>query len=485
MDEISYSLEIDVKKDVLADSYYEFFKWAFKILLPNETLEDNFHIKYICDLLQSEAERILRREEKLEDLIINIPPRASKSLLTSICFLPWVWIKNPYATFICVSFDDDLSNANSRASRDLIRNEEYQLMFGDKYKMRKDIDGVEMYQNSKGGFRLSKTTGANITGHKGLFLICDDIQNPKTAESEVKRKDTTTYYTGSLYNRLTPVNLGVRMLIMQRLHEEDATGYLIKKNAAAYKHICLPAEDSKDVKPIELRAYYRGGLLDPNRLSEKTLKDFKIMLGTRGYTGQYAQRPSPEEGGIIKKEWFDVVSPEILTRDIANEPIHFFIDSAYTEKTTNDPTAILTCFKKNGIIYIVDVVQVWMEFPELIRFIGSYTKRYQLSNDSKIFIEPKASGTSIAQTLRSETSLNVVETKAPDTDKVIRANAASPKMESRRVKLVYGMYIEDYVNQLAAFPNAAHDDMVDTTVNAIDTLLPANDNPDFLFLPMQ
>lgn len=479
---MDYELELTLKKDVYADSYYEFFKWAFKILLPNEVLQDNFHIKYLCDELQREAERILRKEEKNEDIIINVSPRASKSLLTSICLLPWVWIKNPYATFICVSFDDDLSNANSRASRDLIRNEEYQLMFGDKFKMRRDVDGVEMYQNDKGGFRISKTTGSNITGHKGLFVLIDDGQNPKTAESPVKRKEIVKYYTESLYNRLTPISLGIRIIIMQRLHEEDLTGYLLKKNPGGYKHICLPAEESDDIRPIHLRAFYVKGLFDPNRLSLKILTELKITLGTRGYTGQYKQRPSPEEGGIIKKEWFDVVSPEVLTRDTVNEPIHFFIDSAYTEDNDNDPSAILTCFKKNNIIYIVDVVQVWMEFPALIKFIKTYTAKYQLSGDSKIFIEPKASGKSIAQTLRSETGLNVIETKAPDTDKVVRTNAASPKMESRRVKLVYGMYIEDYVNQLAAFPNAAHDDMVDTTVNAIDVLLPANDNPDFLFM---
>jgi predicted phage terminase large subunit-like protein len=123
-----------------------------------------------------------------------------------------------------------------------------------------------------------------------------------------------------------------------------------------------------------------------------------------------------------------------------------------------------------------------MEFPDLIKYLKKHTSKYQLSSDSKIFIEPKASGVSLAQTLRSETGLNIIETKAPDTDKVVRANAASPKMESRRVKLVAGMYIEDYLNQLAAFPNGSHDDMVDTTVMAIDTLLPANDNPDFLFV---
>lgn len=480
--DLSYELELELKREVYANSYYEFFKWAYKILLPNESYEDNFHIKYICDVLQEEAERILRKEEKDKDLIINISPRASKSLLTSICLLPWVWIKNPFATFICVSFDEDLSNSNSRASRDLIKSEEYQKLFGHIYKIRRDADGVEMFQNDKGGFRMSKTTGSNITGHKGLFILCDDPQNPKTAESEVKRKDTISYYTNSLYNRLTPINLGLRVIIMQRLHEEDLTGYILRKTPNSYRHICLPAEESKDIKPIELRQYYKNGLFDPNRLSRKILADFKENLGSRGYSGQYSQTPSPEEGGIIKREYFDIVDPTTLIRDVINEPIHFFIDSAYTSKTENDPSAILACFLKNGIIYILDVKEVWLEFVDLIKFIKDYVVKFQMSNDSKIFIEPKASGQDIASQLRSETKFNIVETKAPDTDKVVRANAVTPKMESRRVRLVQGMYVTHYLDQLAGFPNAAHDDMVDVTVNAISTLIPSNDSPDFLFI---
>lgn len=487
MFDIAYDLELELKKQVYTDSYFEFFKFAFGLLFPNEKYEDAFHIEYLCNRLQAEVERVIRREEKNKDIIINIPPRSSKSLITSVCLLPWVWIKMPSAPFICVSFDEDLSYLNAQYSRDIIKSDEYQALFGSLFKIRNDADGKGFFQNNKGGFRLSKTTGANITGHKGLFILVDDPQNPKTAESEVKRKDAITYYTNSLYNRLTPINLGVRIIIMQRLHEEDLTGYLLKTDPESYEHICLPAELSEDltkdnVKPIMLRSKYIDGLLDPIRLGSKILRSFKKVLGSRGYSGQYDQKPSPDEGGIIKKQWFDIVLPESLSRDIVNEPIHFFIDSAYTEKTENDPTAILTCFKQGNFLYVVDVQQVWLEFPELIKFIKQYVATYQLSADSKIFIEPKASGKSIASQLRAETALNIVETAPPDTDKVTRAHAGTPKMESRRVRLVAGGYIHDYLNQLAAFPNDIHDDMVDVTVNAIDVLLPANDNPDVLWL---
>ena len=479
---LSNELEIELKRSVFEDSYFEFFKWTFNLLYPNEKYEDTFHIKYLCDLYQAEIERIIRKEEKNSDILVNIPPRSSKSLVTSVSLLAWMWIKDPSLPMISVSFDEELTLLNASLSKDIIKSDEYQLLFGDRFKIRRDYDSKGFFMNDKGGFRMSKTTGENITGHKGVVIIVDDPQNPKTAESEVNRKTTTSYYTNSLYNRLTPINLGVRIIIMQRLHEEDLTGYLLKNDPTAYRHICLPAEISANIKPAEMVKNYVSGLLDPIRLSSKILHSFKKTLGTRGYAGQYGQSPAPDEGGIIKAEWFDIVRPEGMTRDTINEPIMYFIDSAYTEKTENDPTAILTCFRKGNIVYIVDVVEVWLEFPALIKFIIEYVGRFQYHpQNSKIFIEPKASGKSIAQQLRVQTMLNVVEMKPPENDKVTRAHAVTPTLEGRRVKLLDGSYIPNFVEQLKMFPNASHDDMVDDLVNAVNELLIVN-GPDFIFM---
>lgn len=478
---VTNELELELRKSVFEDSYYEFFKWSFAILFPNEKYEDTFHIKYLCDIYQAEVERIIRREEKDKDIIVNIPPRTSKTLVTSVALNAWAWIKDPTLPFINISFDEQLVLLNSRYCKDLINSPEYQELFGSRFQIRRDVNGAEFFMNNKGGFRMSKTTGANITGHKGVIIIVDDPQNPKTAESEVYRQTTIDYYTRSLYNRLTPVNLGVRIIIMQRLHQNDLTGYLLKNNPSSYRHICLPAEESDLINPIELRQYYKDGLLDPTRLSKKILESFKQTLGSRGYAGQYEQTPSEDAGGIIKTDWFDIISPLMLRRDIVNEPVHFIIDSAYTMKTENDPTAILAGFVRQNRLYVLDVREVWLEFPSLISFILSHTQQFQISSGSKIFIEPKASGKSIAQQLRSTTMLNVIESTPPDADKVTRAHSIAPTLEARRVALVDGSYIPHYLDQLKMFPNSEHDDMVDVTVIGVQELL-FETGPDFLFV---
>lgn len=478
---IDQDLEIELKRQIFTESYYEFFKWSFNILFPNEKYEDAFHIKYLCDLYQAEVERILRREEKDQDIVVNIPPRTSKTLITSVSLNAWVWIRDPTIPFITVSFDEQLVFLNSRYCKDIINSPEYQQLFGHLYSIRRDVNGTEFFMNTSGGFRMSKTTGSNITGHKGMIIIVDDPQNPKTAESEVFRKTTIEYYTRSLYNRLTPANLGIRMIIMQRLHENDLTGYLLKNNPEDYRHICLPAEVSMLVKPNNLSQFYKDGLLDPIRLGPKVLAGFRKTLGTRGYSGQYEQTPSPDEGGIIKAEWFDIIRPEILVRDTINEPICFIIDSAYTEKTENDPTGILTCFKKDNLLYILDYHEVWLEFPKLIAHIRNHVEKFQYTKDSKIFIEPKASGKSIVQQLRATTMLNVIESEPPKDDKITRAHSITPTLEARRSKLVDGSYIPNFLERLKMFPNAEHDEAVDVLVIGVNELLLSN-GPDFIFM---
>ena len=474
-------LEIEVKQFVLTRSYYEFFKWSFAILFPNEPYSDNFHVKYFCDILQQEIERIRRREPKTLDLLCNIPPRTSKSLIVSVALNAWTWIDSPTIPFISVSFDEKLSLLNAQYCRDLIASEEYQILFGDRYKVRHDSDSKGFFMNNKGGFRMSTTTGSNITGHKGAVIIVDDPQNPSTSESKVEREKTINYYTKSLFNRLTPINLGIRIIIMQRLHANDLTGYILTNFPELYRHICLPAELSDLVKPESMRKYYKDGLLDILRLSKQTLSDFKKVLGSRGYAGQYGQNPSAEEGGILKPEWFDIVRPETIIRDTINEPIHFFIDSAYTAKTENDPTSIKTGFRQGNYLYILDVQEVWLAFPDLIRYIQEHVKKFQVSPNSKLFIEPKASGLDIVNQLREITMLNIIESKNPTADKITRANGISPICEGKRVRLVEGRYIDKFLEQVRLFPNAEHDDMIDTLGIAVNELL-VHDSIDFIMV---
>ena len=148
-----------------------------------------------------------------------------------------------------------------------------------------------------------------------------------------------------------------------------------------------------------------------------------------------------------------------------------FLDTAYTDKQSNDPTALMAVCKHENILYVIEVLAVRMEFPELIKEIKRFTTVNGYSRASRIYIEPKASGKSIVQQLRKETSLNVVEDKAPTQDKVSRVNAVTPIIESERVVLKDGMWVNNFLNECASFPSGKHDDMVDVLTMALNKLM--------------
>lgn len=466
-----------VKKELLMKSYYHFFKWAFKILIPNEPYVDAPHVKYLCDLLQGELERMERNETKTNDLIINIPPRTSKSLIFSIVWPAWVWTRVPSTKFICVSFDDALSLLNASQSRDLIESESYQELFGSYVNIRSDSNAKSLFENTRGGRRLSKTTGSNITGFGASILLLDDVQNPSTVMSEVKREGVVQYYTNALYNRLTPANLGVRINIQQRLHEEDLSGYLLESKGR-YTHINLPAIESENINPPECKTLYTDGFLDPRRLGKDVLEDMSNTLGSYGYSSQYLMSPIPAEGGILKRNWFNIVEPEDIVRDGQKNPIHFFLDTAYTDKTANDPTAIMAAFKKGNEIYIIRSEEKWLEFPDLIKYINDFTKEYGYTSDSKIYVEPKASGKSVVQMIKDGTNLNIIEDESPDVDKITRLFGISPIVESRRINIINGGWVQNFMSQVCSISpdyKTKHDDMADTLIMAVRRLLVKND----------
>ena len=251
--------------------------------------------------------------------------------------------------------------------------------------------------------------------------------------------------------------MSVEINVMQRLHEEDATALDLKNDNV--KHICLPAEVSKHVKPEELKERYIDGLLDPVRLDRDVMAEMKKKLGSYGYAGQFEQTPAPDEGGMIKREYFGRFTMDQLPPDIT---WNFVADTAYTSKEENDPSGFIAYAEHNNNYYLRNVCNVRLEFPELMKHAKSWPLANGYTNRSRYQIEPKASGKSLVQTVRSTTGLNISESINPTKDKTARVRDVEPILESKRVFLLAGEpWIDDFLTQLAQFPNGNHDEMVD------------------------
>ncbi len=446
-------------------SFYEFVQYFWDTIIAEEPIW-NWHIKYLCEELQEIALRVKAREPKHFDYyIINVPPGSSKSTIISEMYPIWCWAIDPSQKFICASYSSTVAEDLAQKSYNIYHSDKFRRLFPEL--VVNSSGGKTHFHNGCKGERYTTSSGSMIQGVHAHQKILDDIIGRDQAHSKVERKKVNDWLSETISTRNVDANVTVTILVMQRLHQNDPTGYLLEKvkEGLRVKHICMPAESSKNVKPLSLLDQYVDGLFDPIRKNRARLIVEKTELGSYGYAGQMQQEPSPEGGGIIKKHWFHITKAAVPTP--VEAVINFQLDTAYTEDTENDPSAILPYYIKNNNLYITHSVSVWKEFPEFILFLMEYVKARGYRESSIIRVEPKASGKSVVQTVKKGTSLNIVESKPPKDDKLSRLHRVSPKIEAGRVILHEGPWNESFINQICAFPNADHDDEVDCLVAII------------------
>lgn len=442
-------------------SFFEFFKQAVKVLEPSTPWDFTpFHFKYLCDLMQSEVERIRKHQKRKTHYVINLPYRSGKSYLFTIVFPLWCWLVFPECQLLTLAYSEGVAEGDSTKTLIILESEWFKYYFPD-IVLTKTENSKSKYRNTKQGVRIAAGATGSVLSKGGDIVIVDDPNN-RTTKTELD--ETIKNFDDVISNRLNNPATSVIIVIQQRVHTNDLSSYILKKYPDTYKHICIPAILSDDVSPVELKELYVDGLFWPTRWNRDILDEYK-----KGKTLQFAsrmmQRPTLVEGGTIKKAWFDVV--DTVPAGIS---WNLFIDTAYTKSKLNDPSAILVAgIGSDNIIYIKNCYQVWYEFPELVSLIKTVAKDTGAS--CRIYIEPKASGKSIVQELRASTMLNVIELTPPKGDKQSRVNATTPKLESRRVKLVKGDYIETFLEEVTSFPLSSHDDQTDVLVYAVEKLI--------------
>ncbi len=441
-------------------SFYFFVRQFWETISEEDPIW-NWHIEYLCTQLE-EVVRAAKERKPLPYtyLIINIPPGTSKSTIVSEMLMPWAWTLDQSLKFLCGSYSSTPTEDLSDKCKTIVTSEKYITLFGNILRS----DAMTNLKTKHNGQRLATTVGGAATGIHAHIICIDDPLNVKSSTSEADRLTANNFMTKTLSTRKMDKRNTVTILVMQRLHEEDCTGYLLKQGVRI-KHICLPAElppiDKNSVFPVELRDKYKDGLLDPIRLNREVLDDQRKALGTYDYSGQFEQLPADLSNGIIKWGWFEIV--DILVKGVQK----FVLDTAYTVKKDNDPTGLMAYFVEDNTLYITNWETQRLEFPELVKHTINFAKRNGYTTESIIRVEPKASGKSLVQQLQRESDLNISEFESPDKDKVTRATAITAILEGQRVKLLRGAWNNDFLTEVCTFPKAAHDEAVDCLVMAV------------------
>jgi predicted phage terminase large subunit-like protein len=413
----------------------------------------NHHV-LICDALM----KIISGE--IKRLIINVPPRYSKTELAVKMFIAYGLSINPASKFIHLSYSDDLALDNSSQTKEYIESDSFQSLW--QMQLKKDAQGKKKWFNAEGGGVYATASGGAITGFGAgitdskMFsgaIIIDDPLKPDDAHSETKRKAVNERYNGTIRSRVNDRNTPI-IVIMQRLHEDDLSGFLLAGGSGEeWEHLCLPALDKDNIPLWE---------------QKHTFKELEQIRQANRYNfaGQYMQIPAPEEGGEWKKDWFKIIDKQDLPPAIEWE---MFIDGAYTKDTKNDPTGIQIGAKIGNNYVIYSSIDKYLEMPELIKFIPAHISALGIKV-KMIYVEPKASGKSIKQLIQSQTKLNIAEIKSNfvSVSKIERARTTAPYIESERVILVRGAWNESYLHQVAMFPNAKHDEHIDLTAYGVE-----------------
>lgn len=390
-----------------------------------------------------------------------------KSIIISAMWAPWVWLTNPHRKFIYASYAQSLALQDSVKARDIIQSTEYQRLINGAWTLREDANLKAEFQNSAGGVRVATSVGGTLTGKGGDYLVADDPQSATDSHSDVIRNEANRWWDEVMSSRANNPDKVGRVVIQQRLHESDLTGHLLKKGG--YDHLVLPAQfevssriKSKTFLQFKDPRSVDGELLWPNRFSKKAIDELKVDMGSLASSGQLQQDPKPADGGMFKRKWWQWYRD--LPTDI--EQIVQFWDCAQKVGVSNDYSVCATWAKTPKGFYLLDLWREKVEAPDLERAVSTNFSKHK---PNAVVIEDKSSGSSLIQTLLRETDLPVIPYDPGKLDKVTRASAVTPKVESGRCFLnerIEG--IEDFLLEHEKFPSAAHDDTVDTTSMMIE-----------------
>tara|TARA_R110000868_G_scaffold367438_1_gene630409 strand:- start:1044 stop:2432 length:1389 start_codon:yes stop_codon:yes gene_type:complete len=453
--------EEKVLKVMCEEDFLFFMRYIYK-----ENHRRNFIVAPHFVLLADFVMRIIKGEVKRG--VINIPPRYGKTEALVKCFIAYGLAINPASKFIHLSYSSDLALDNSSQSKEYIESEAFQKFWS--MKLKKDAQGKQKWFNESGGGVYATASGGAITGFgAGVAdskkfagaIIIDDPLKPDDANSELKRSAVNERYNSTIRSRVNDRETPI-IVIMQRLHEEDLSGFLLNGGSGEeWEHLCLPALDENNTP------------LWKEKHNFEELEQIR-QANRYNFSGQYMQTPSPAEGGEWKKDWFKIV-------DKAEVPIgalkwELIIDGAYTKDTKNDPTGLQIGAKWGDNYVIWSSIDKYLEMPELLKFVPNHIISSGL-NVVMSLVEPKASGKSLVQLIRQQTSLNITEIKSTfvNSSKIDNARTCSHFIEGGRVILVKGAWNDAFLNQVAMFPNGKHDEHIDTTCYGIERNLIGND----------
>lgn len=471
---------INIERYACGKSLANFVRLAWHVVEPSQPYSHGWHIDCICAHLEAVTRGDITR------LLINIPPGTMKSLLVGVFWPSWEWgaLGMKSNRYVTASHSQELAIRDTMKMRRLITSDWYQARWP--IIMAKDQNEKSKFENSETGFRHSMAM-KGLTGSRGDRVIIDDPHSIEGALSDAERETTLRVFTETVPSRLNNPKTSAIVVVMQRIHENDVSGFIIAdEDNYGYTHLMLPMEFEPERRCIS--PYYSdprtidGELLFPERFPADVVeRDKKIMTvkgGSQAVAGQFQQRPAPRGGGMIKGEWFPryTVLPQIKYR-------RMYADTAQKTQERHD-YSVLQCWGLgvDGKIYLIDQIRGKWEAPELKRKTIDFWNKHIAFNEKqgalqRIGVEDKASGTGLIQDIQRENQIPIFAIQR-NKDKYTRVLDVQGYIEAGYVSIPDNLpFVSDFVAECEAFTaddSHAHDDQIDPMCDAIVEMLQSN-----------
>lgn len=448
-------------------SLYEYVEQAWHVLEPETVFVGGWAIRAVCEHLEAVSTGRFLDMGLLNLLLVNIPPGTMKSLLVSVFWPSWEWgpFKRPHLSYLATSYSDQVATRDTRKMRNLVESEWWQERWGkgtesDVYLTRR---GETSFENNKRGWRETYAF-TSLTGGRADRVIVDDPHSTEQAESELERVRTTRIFRESLHSRVNDPKRSAIIIIMQRLHPQDVSGWAITLGRG-YIHLMLPMEF--EVARACATPIFRdprteeGELLFPERFPREVVEREKKTMTAFAVAGQYQQRPGKREGNMFKRHWFKrIVAAPMGVRWVRAWDLAA-TEEKFSQSSTAQTAGVLMGKDAAGTIYVADCVAERLENHEpLLKNTGQADRAKYFPYEIELPQDPGQAGKIQKKALARLLGEFNVRFSLQSGDKESRAEPFAAQCEVGNVYIVTNgptdpPWVEPWIDELCLAQNTA------------------------------
>jgi predicted phage terminase large subunit-like protein len=441
---------------ILRTDFESFVRRCFLTLNPGFVYLPNWHIRATGYQLA----RI--RRGQITRLIVNMPPRHLKSMIVSVAFPAFLLGHEPWRRIFVISYGSELSSKHASDFRSIVESAWYRRAFP-AMRIFRNLE-FEVSTTAR-GFRISTSVYGTLTGLGGDVFIIDDPQKPVDAQSDTQRNRLNHWVSNTLMSRLDSKETGIIIVVQQRVHLNDLSGYLMELGGWEVLSLAAIAEQDETIAIGDNDFHLRraGEALHPELESLGSLERLRREIGSDVFAAQYQQSPVPPGGAMIRREWlrgYDTLPERTYRARIIQS-----WDTASKDGAQNDWSVCTTWMLLDGHYYLIDLVRGRYEYPRLKETAIALAQKYK---PHFVLIEDASTGTALAQELKSVHFGGAVRLVPIERDKIGRLYVHQAKFEAGLVLFPRGApFLPELEAELLAFPQGKTDDQVDSISQAL------------------